>query len=325
MMKIEDLKVDKRFERLTPVSNEELKALENLIVGDGEIHAPIVVWKGQNIIVDGHERWNVLKKHPELPYSIKEIEFQDWREVIVWIVEHHIARKSFTLWQKLEMAMNCVEYWEAKDNAKRNQGTRSDLLSPGDKKLESMDINKVIAEKVGCSRTTVTMFKMIFNSPSEGLKQKCRAGEMSIKKASDSLKPKETDNNKPGNKKSETVIKNEEINILKACEKNQTVSDNSDIAIPDSAPIVEKITQPKVPDEVIWFAINPVEQTIQMFLKKHDSETGNNNIHINTYSFTTVSTIGATSILQVKHVGGSTEDVIRKDDCAFKSEGKEVS
>ena len=152
--KIDDFRVDTKFERLTPVCDEEFKALENLIMADGEIHSPIIVWQDQNTIVDGHSRLEILRKHPKLSYTVKEIPFADWQEVIVWVVEHHIARKSFTLFQRLEMGLNCEEYWKVKEEAKRKQGKRNDLTSPGDKKLEPIDTDLILAEKVGCGEVT---------------------------------------------------------------------------------------------------------------------------------------------------------------------------
>ena len=320
MLKIEDVKIDERFERLTPVSKEEHKALENLIVADGEIHTPIIVWKDQKTLVDGHSRRDIQKKHPDLPYTIKEIEFQDWQEVIVWIVEHHIARKSFSLWQKLEMAMTCVDYWEAKAQAKRNKGARNDLKTPGVKKSKPIDTTAILAEKVGCGTTTVTQFLKVFRQRSEGLKQRCREGDMSIKSASKSLEPKN-----PPKKKPETTVENEKIDILAECEKNQTVSDKNNVTIPDPNPIAQQMTQPKIPDETMWFAINPVEQMMQIFMKKHDTDTGNNHIHVNSFIFKTVSTEDGRSILHVEHIGGSTEDITQKDDGDFDSEEKKAS
>lgn len=320
MLKIDDLKIDEKFERLTPVSNEEFKALENMIVDDGEMHTPIIVWQGQNIIVDGHSRLKILEKHPTLPFTIKEIPFQDWQEVIVWIVEHHIARKSFTLWQRLEMALNCEEYWKAKEESKRNQGARNDLKLPGDKKLKPIDIDLILAEKIGCGKTTVTMFKKVFEKGSEATKQKCREGDMSIKRAYDNLTEK-----KPAKKKSKMIIENEKINILSECEKNQTISDSSNISIPDPKPIAKQMAQSKVPDEIMWFAINPVDQVIQIFMKKHDSDKGNNHIYINSFSFKTVSHEGAMSILEVQHIGGAAEEITQKDDRGFDSEQKKAS
>ena len=266
MLKIEELKIENRYKRLTPETKEQLNALEKLIVNDGEIHTPIIVWKDRNIVVDGHCCVEILKKHPKLKHSIKEIEFNDWRDVTVWIIEHHIARKSFTLWQRLEMAMNCVDYWETKEQARQNKGKRSDLMSRGDNKSDNIDTNAIIAEKVGCGRTTVTHFMKVFKSPEEGIKQQCRDGEMSIKKAYESLTPKKKKGDGNGKDKN-VVIETGGADILSDSEKNQSPGKKSNIKIPDPEPIATKMTSTMTSEGSVWFAINPIEGVVQIFKK----------------------------------------------------------
>ncbi len=276
--------------------------------------------------MDGHSRREIQRKHPELPYTVKEIPFQDWQEVIVWIVEHHIARKSFTLWQRLEMALNCEEYWEDQERARQNRGTRNDLKPPSGIKLDKIDTNTIIAKKVGCGRTTVTNFKKVFKEASEAIKQRCKDGDLSIKRAHTNLTKKKSPKKKSPNKKdTETIIEDEKINILDECEKNQTVSDSGNISLPDPTTIAEQMTKPEVPDEAMWFAINPVDQVIQIYMKKYDSDKGVNHIHVNTFSFTRVSKESGMSILEVEHIGGSTEEITQKDENGFDSEQKKAS
>lgn len=321
MLSIEDLKIDKKFKRLTPETKEQFKALKKLVVSDGEVHGPIIVWKDQNTVVDGHCRVEILKKHPKLKYSIKEIAFGDWQDVMVWIVEHHIARNSFTLWQKLEMAMNCVDYWEAKEEARNNQGARTDLLSPSDKKLEPIDMDKIIAQKVGCSKTYVTMFKKVFNEAKEQTKQRCREGSTSIKNAYESLIAKEA----PPKKKKKTVIDIETADILSDSVKNQTVGKKSDIKIPDPKPIVKKMTTSKTPEGSIWFAINPIDGVMQLFQKTFDQEKGEIHVQVNNYSCKRVSQEDGVTILEACHIDGSTEEVSQKDNIDFDEESKKAS
>jgi len=316
---VNELKVEKKFEKLTPISKEEFKALKKVIIADGEIHSPIIVWEGQNIVVDGHSRLKILKKHPKLKYTIMEIPFEDWQDAEVFIVEHHISRKSFTLWQRLEMALRCEEYWQAKEEAKRNQGTRNDLKSLGDKKSEPINTDLILAEKVGCGKTTVTMFKKVFKEAPLPTKQRCREGDMSIKRAYDSLTKKKTPKKKP-----EVVVKNVS-NIFDESEKNQSLDENSNINIPDPKLVTEKMETEKVPDGAIWFAINLVEGLIQVFTKNIDQEKGQILIHIGSYSYKTISNKDGVTILEANLIAGGTEDIVRKDDNDFDSEVKQAS
>ena len=320
MLKIEDLKIEKKYEKLTPETKEQLHALEALILDDGEIYDPFVVWKDHNIIVDGHSRRKIQQKHPHLKYSIKEVAFGDWRDVIAWIVEHHIARKSFTLWQKLEMVRNCVEYWEAKEKAKKNQGTRTDLLAPGDKKPEAININQIIANKVNCCKTYVTMFNKVFKEASEGIKQRCREGNMSIKKAYNSLEPKKKPEKKPS-----ISIETSKDDILDEAAKNQNLGKKSNKEFPDPKPIANKMISAETSEESIWMAINPIEGVVQIFKKQYEPEKGLIQVQVNSFACKGVSKENGVTILEAWHIDGSREDVSQKDDGDFESESKKAS
>ncbi len=77
MFKIEDLKLDGKFDKLTPYSKEEFEAMERITVADKEIFAPLIVWKQENVLIDSYLSYEILKAHTELKYSIKEMEFED--------------------------------------------------------------------------------------------------------------------------------------------------------------------------------------------------------------------------------------------------------
>ena len=67
MLKIDDLIIDKEFEELLPVlTPEEFVRLEQSVLKNGMLD-PIKVWEepntGRYIIIDGHNRYNILKKN----------------------------------------------------------------------------------------------------------------------------------------------------------------------------------------------------------------------------------------------------------------------
>ena len=66
MMNLNALKIDPEFQgKIPPLTFEELNQLEANILRDGRIINPIIVWQG--LIVDGHNRFIIAKKHPEIP------------------------------------------------------------------------------------------------------------------------------------------------------------------------------------------------------------------------------------------------------------------
>lgn len=89
------LKINPEFEDvIPPISKKEFQQLENNIIAEGEILSPIIVWNGY--IVDGHNRYKILQKHPELKYKIFEKHFENKYEVISWICNNQIGARNLS-------------------------------------------------------------------------------------------------------------------------------------------------------------------------------------------------------------------------------------
>ena len=67
-------------------------------MAEGELLAPILVWNGT--IVDGHNRYEILQSHPEIPCSVRDLELETREEVLVWICKHQLGRRNLTPEQK---------------------------------------------------------------------------------------------------------------------------------------------------------------------------------------------------------------------------------
>lgn len=99
MMNLSALKVDPEFQgKIPPLTFEELSQLEANILRDGRIINPIIVWEG--LIVDGHNRFTIAKKHPEIPFTVHEKEFANRYEAIIWICKNQLGRRNLTPEQK---------------------------------------------------------------------------------------------------------------------------------------------------------------------------------------------------------------------------------
>ena len=95
MMNLSALKIDPEFQgKIPPLTFEELNQLEANILRDGRIINPIIVWRG--LIVDGHNRYTIAKKHPEIPFTVHEKEFASRYEAIIWICKNQLGRRNLT-------------------------------------------------------------------------------------------------------------------------------------------------------------------------------------------------------------------------------------
>ena len=89
------LKIDPEFQsKIPPLTFEELNLLETNILEEGRILTPLIVWNG--LIVDGHNRFSILKNHPEIKYTVLEKEFANRYEAIVWICKNQLGRRNLT-------------------------------------------------------------------------------------------------------------------------------------------------------------------------------------------------------------------------------------
>ena len=90
---LEQLKIDPEFEKvIPPISLAEFVQLEENILTEGQILTPIAVWNG--MIVNGHNRFKILQKYPYIPYSIKEMKFENRYEAIAWMCNQQLGRRN---------------------------------------------------------------------------------------------------------------------------------------------------------------------------------------------------------------------------------------
>lgn len=95
-----ELKIEREFqEKIPPLTEAEFEQLRENILNDGEVYEPIAVWNG--IIVDGHNRWKVIKEHPEIPYRIKEMPFANKWEAFAWMYKKQLGRRNLSDEQKI--------------------------------------------------------------------------------------------------------------------------------------------------------------------------------------------------------------------------------
>ena len=184
MLKIDDLIIDKEFEELLPVlTPEEFDRLEQSILKDGMLD-PIKVWEepgtGRNIIIDGHNRYRILKKNNiSLNYwenykfmYADELPTRD--DVKRWMLEQQLGRRNLSEAEKYEIVQKFKSVFEQK--AKKNQS----LGGKGSANLPKVDTRKEMAKATGVSEGTYRKMDVVMKSDNEDLKQKLREKKVSV-------------------------------------------------------------------------------------------------------------------------------------------------
>ena len=94
-----NLKIDPEFQsQIPPLTDDEFKQLEENILKEGKLISPLIVWG--NTLIDGHNRYAILQKHPEIYFSTMPLPFESREEVLAWICKNQLGRRNLTPEQK---------------------------------------------------------------------------------------------------------------------------------------------------------------------------------------------------------------------------------
>ena len=94
-----NLKIDPEFQsQIPPLTDDEFKQLEENILKEGKLISPLIVWG--NTLVDGHNRYAILQKHPEIYFSTMPLRFENREEAVAWICRNQLGRRNLSPEQK---------------------------------------------------------------------------------------------------------------------------------------------------------------------------------------------------------------------------------
>lgn len=188
-----ELKIDPELrDLLPPLTSEEYKQLEKNIVENGfDRNFPIMEWQG--FIVDGHNRYDICKKHNIEPI-IGTLAYKTKEEVMEWMLDIQLGRRNLTPIQKIAITEKYRPIYEkqAKENKQNammiarqnNENNKNEqFLQISSTTVDSknkIDVRAKLAETAGVSTDTYSKGKKILDSDNEKLKQEVLSGEKSI-------------------------------------------------------------------------------------------------------------------------------------------------
>lgn len=167
MLKLSSLKIDPEFSaQILPLSFEELQQLEMNMIRDGKLTDPIIVWN--KTILDGHNRYNILRKHSFIEYEIKEMEFSSRQEALIWICNHQLGRRNLTPERRKYLI---GKRYEAEKQISQNRGNQytsakknaTDQNDPCQNKSGSHVTRQRIASETGTSEGYVQRAEKYMN------------------------------------------------------------------------------------------------------------------------------------------------------------------
>ena len=177
------LKIDPEFQSLIPpLSPDEYRQLETNIIQDG-CRDPLVYWSGT--LIDGHNRYRICQEH-KVPYGMKEMVFDSREAVIEWIILNQFGRRNLSNTERAKLAMKLEGMIQ--EQAKRNQGKRTDLYQNSDRSSQTIHTNTKLAEIAGVSSDTIARYRKVQKEGDDEVKEKLDKGEITINAAYQSVK-----------------------------------------------------------------------------------------------------------------------------------------
>lgn len=149
---MDKLIIDPEFrDKIPPLTEDEFSLLEENILSDGAVFSPLIVWDGT--ILDGHNRYEIIQKHPELTYAVHKVSFANRYEAISWICKHQLGRRNLTPQQKKYLIGQRYEAEKQADAFHGNQHTASDE-SGADKKCPHQNSRHVTQSRIAKETNT---------------------------------------------------------------------------------------------------------------------------------------------------------------------------
>jgi len=199
---LNDIIIDPEFQALIPpLSANERTELEANVLADGCL-SPLVVWREHNILLDGHNRHEICRRH-SLACAFRFLDPESREAAKTWIIKHQLGRRNLNESQRAMLAATLKEVFAVgalkrrEDGRKAGGNARRENAAAGVRKgdgsmmsnLTSCRKNPYIrardeaAEAMNVSYGLVHAAEKVQTSGSEKLRQTVMAGEASVSAA----------------------------------------------------------------------------------------------------------------------------------------------
>lgn len=152
MIKAKELIIDPEFQRIIPALTEaEFAQLEANILEEGRVRDALIVWN--DTIVDGHNRWRIIQKHPGLPFTINEMPFSSRDEAILWMCNNQLGRRNLLPLQIANLSGRRYRTEKKILGSKSFQGNQHTKIPPSENPVVEQNVPppdwQATAERIG--------------------------------------------------------------------------------------------------------------------------------------------------------------------------------
>lgn len=171
---------------IPPQSTDERQRLEASLLEEGCRDA-LVVWKGHQVLVDGHHRYEICRRHG-IPFDVIEMDFDCREAIFVWMILNQLARRNAPDAVRIELALKLepAEAALAKQRQLANLKHQSVVVAISPQRSNDDAPTRTrdkLAGAAGVGSKKFDQGKHILNTAPETLKQQWRNEEVSTNAA----------------------------------------------------------------------------------------------------------------------------------------------
>lgn len=160
-----------------PLTESEYAALERSLLAEGCRDA-LVLWN--DVLIDGHNRYAICRKHHIDFRTIQNSSFESLDDVMLWMIDNHLARRSVSDFQRGVLALRKKEIVAA-----RTLAPASDADAPEGESAPkpAMSTREDVAKAARLSSNQISQIEKIQKAATPELVEAVRAGTISINAA----------------------------------------------------------------------------------------------------------------------------------------------
>ena len=186
-MHLMNFRIDTEFRSLIPpLSDEEFAQLEASILSEG-VRDPLVVWSNNGakpVLIEGHHRWQIIKRHGITKYRVVEKQFPDRDSVRCWIIDCQCGRRNLPSFTKCMLQIQKMEFslrLQAKENQRLSEGRRKGLQNSAN--LKAVHVDEELARAAGVSRDTIQRVRYLMENANRETLDELKLGHASVNDA----------------------------------------------------------------------------------------------------------------------------------------------
>ncbi len=184
------LNVNSEFKEFLPkLTTPQFEQLERDIIDKGCL-SPIIVQKDTNIILDGHNRYDICVKN-NIKFETVSLDLCNEADIKIWMFKNQLSRRDLSVYEKITLALKMNDHFRnlaaEKRNSKLKNSNADNQNSDEREDSPEMNTNKYLAKLCNVSHNTIAQVKKIEKKISDKTRRELIEQKTSINKVYNDL------------------------------------------------------------------------------------------------------------------------------------------